>query len=63
MQLAAPFSKDAAVVLCAATLIPIAGVFQIFDGLQVDVHHGGSVRLQLARGRHLGPTRGFGLDV
>jgi MATE family multidrug resistance protein len=29
------YSNDAAVVAVAASLIPIAGVFQVFDGLQV----------------------------
>jgi MATE family multidrug resistance protein len=29
------YSNDAAVVAVAATLLPIAGVFQVFDGLQV----------------------------
>lgn len=33
--LARLFSSDPAVVAAAATLLPIAGVFQIFDGLQV----------------------------
>jgi len=33
--LAAAYSSDAAVVALAAALIPIAGVFQVFDGLQV----------------------------
>ncbi len=33
--LAALFSSDPAVVAAAAALLPIAGVFQIFDGLQV----------------------------
>jgi MATE family multidrug resistance protein len=34
-QLAALFTGDASVIAFAATLIPIAGVFQVFDGLQV----------------------------
>ena len=33
--LAAIFSVDRPVIATAATLLPIAGVFQIFDGLQV----------------------------
>jgi len=33
--IASLYSKDPAVVAIAATLIPIAGVFQVFDGLQV----------------------------
>jgi MATE family multidrug resistance protein len=33
--LARTFSPDASVVRVAATLLPIAGVFQVFDGLQV----------------------------
>lgn len=33
-QLAALFTRDAALIAIAASLIPIAGVFQIFDGLQ-----------------------------
>lgn len=33
--LARAYTTDAAVIALAATLIPIAGVFQIFDGLQV----------------------------
>jgi MATE family multidrug resistance protein len=33
--LARAYTPDAAVVALAATLIPIAGVFQVFDGLQV----------------------------
>jgi MATE family multidrug resistance protein len=33
-QLAAMMSSDAAVVAIAATLIPVAGVFQVFDGGQ-----------------------------
>jgi len=32
--LAAAFSKDVAVVTLAATLLPIAGIFQVFDGAQ-----------------------------
>jgi MATE family multidrug resistance protein len=32
---ASAYTSDAAVVALAATLIPIAGVFQVFDGLQV----------------------------
>jgi MATE family multidrug resistance protein len=33
--LAGAFTTDAAVLVVAATLLPIAGVFQVFDGLQV----------------------------
>ena len=33
--LARAYTPDAAVIALAATLIPIAGVFQVFDGLQV----------------------------
>ena len=33
--LARAYSPDAAVIALAASLIPIAGVFQVFDGLQV----------------------------
>jgi MATE family multidrug resistance protein len=35
IPLARIFSTDQVVVAAAATLLPIAGVFQIFDGLQV----------------------------
>jgi MATE family multidrug resistance protein len=35
VPLARVYSSDAAVVALAASLIPIAGVFQVFDGLQV----------------------------
>lgn len=48
LLLATPFTDDALVLGIAATLLPIAGVFQIFDGLQV-------VSLGLLRG--LGDTR------
>lgn len=34
-QLAGVYTRDAAVLSVAVTLIPIAGVFQVFDGLQV----------------------------
>ncbi|HEX7081706.1 MAG TPA: MATE family efflux transporter [Gammaproteobacteria bacterium] len=47
-RLAALYTSDAAVLALAAVLLPIAGVFQIFDGLQV-------VSLGLLRG--LGDTR------
>src|SRR6185436_5542222 len=33
-QLAGLYSRDAALIALAGSLIPIAGVFQIFDGLQ-----------------------------
>jgi MATE family multidrug resistance protein len=33
--IASTYTNDAAIVALAATLIPIAGVFQVFDGLQV----------------------------
>jgi MATE family multidrug resistance protein len=48
MLLARAYTNDAAVLALAATLIPIAGVFQVFDGLQV-------VSIGLLRG--LGDTR------
>jgi MATE family multidrug resistance protein len=35
VQLAAIYSTEARVLALAATLIPIAGIFQVFDGLQV----------------------------
>jgi MATE family multidrug resistance protein len=46
--LARLYTPDAAVVAVAATLIPLAGVFQVFDGLQV-------VSLGILRG--VGDTR------
>jgi multidrug resistance protein, MATE family len=48
MLLARAYTNDAAVLALAAVLIPIAGVFQVFDGLQV-------VSIGLLRG--LGDTR------
>jgi MATE family multidrug resistance protein len=47
-SLAGIYTQDAAVLALAALLLPIAGVFQVFDGLQV-------VSLGLLRG--LGDTR------
>jgi MATE family multidrug resistance protein len=48
LLLATPFTQDTVVLGIAVTLLPIAGVFQIFDGIQV-------VSLGLLRG--LGDTR------
>jgi MATE family multidrug resistance protein len=65
VSIAGVFSSDAATVAMAATLLPIAGVFQIFDGVQavaIGVLRGtGDTRIPMLL--HLGGFWGIGIPL